>query len=73
MRQVATRTPRLLARVEGRVGVLVFNSPERRNALGDDFSPFLRAMVSLTKIVQGLAHWPNTLTESPYWSPKVGP
>ena len=51
--QVVTGTPRLLARVEGRVGVLVFNSPERRNALGDDFSPFLRAMVPLNEIVQG--------------------
>ena len=55
--QVATGTPRLLARVEGRVGVLVFNSPERRNALGDDFSPFLRAMVPLNENCTGL--WPK--------------
>eukprot|EP01050_Picozoa_sp_SAG11_P012290 SAG11_NODE_1357_length_5120_cov_2.888668_6_plen_271_part_00 len=43
--EIATGTPRLLARIEKAVGVLTFNSPERKNALGDDFTPFLRAMI----------------------------
>lgn len=42
---VPTGTPRLLARVEQMVGVLTFNSPDRKNSLGDDFTPFLRAMI----------------------------
>jgi enoyl-CoA hydratase/carnithine racemase len=42
---VETGTTTLLARVEDGVGVLTFNSPEKRNALGDDFTPFLREMI----------------------------
>ena len=36
----------MLARIEERVGVIVFNSPERKNSLGDDFTPFLRATIA---------------------------
>ena len=44
--ELDTGSPRLLARIEAKVGVLTFNSPERKNSLGDDFSPFLRAMIA---------------------------
>jgi enoyl-CoA hydratase/carnithine racemase len=44
--EVATGTARLLARIENRVGVIVFNSPERKNSLGDDFTPYLRAVIA---------------------------
>lgn len=44
--ELETGSPRLLARIEERVGVLTFNSPERKNSLGDDFSPYLRAMIA---------------------------
>eukprot|EP00937_MAST-01D_sp_MAST-1D-sp2_P002224 g2224.t1 len=40
-----TGTPLLLARIEDGVAVLVLNCPARRNALGDDLTPYLRSTI----------------------------
>ena len=40
--ELPTGTPRLLARLEDGVAVVTLNHDARRNALGDDLTPFLR-------------------------------
>ena len=40
-----TGCPLLLARIEAGVCVIVLNAPSRRNALGDDLTPFLRDLI----------------------------
>eukprot|EP00936_MAST-01D_sp_MAST-1D-sp1_P001452 g1452.t1 len=42
---VETDCPLLLARIESGVCIIVMNAPSRRNALGDDLTPFLRSLV----------------------------
>ena len=43
--QIDTGTDQLLARQEGRVGVVTLNRPEARNALSDQLTPALRQMI----------------------------
>ena len=52
--EVDTGTTTLLARIEEGVGVLTFNSPEKRNSLGDDFTPFLRDMIRKFAVDDGV-------------------
>ena len=45
-RSIDTGTDQLLAHVDERVGVITLNRPEARNALSDELTPALRAMVA---------------------------